>query len=733
MLQNVKISRQIMGGFALILLMLIAFAGFTWERLSSLNAAHGQAGLDGWRALTSADINHGVTEADRTLLRFLDTATQENADQIIAAMEHVRQLAMKAADQGNPDADRLIELKERHLEEARSFGAAYLEQAAQLQRVAEMETEQRVRLGRLQERMLARNDNARALIASEADKTTLLIMNSLGLRLGDQDDAASARLAQLHTALLAQLSKLAAGPLDFEDRQLVSDSQTASAEIWSIVEAAHANEPSLRSQLAALRQTSSEVLALTDGMRLAAVTAADEHAAEAEALSQTTVLSVLLGVALTVLAGTVIAVSLSQGLARRLGRTVEQTTRLAKGDLGVSITGHGGRNELAEMARALVVFKDNALERQHLAAESQRIQTEAAATREAELKDQSRVVQDIGDGLARLAQGDLTREIDSPADDPFPAGYEALRKAFNSVLATLSHTVLEIGNVADQVRGGSDEITSAAQDLSGRAETQAATLEESAAALTEMSESVRLTAERAQQAEHASRQNREIAEASATVVRDAISAMNGIKAYSDQITRIISVIEDIGFQTNLLALNAGVEAARAGEAGRGFAVVASEVRGLAQRASESAREIKTLISDSAAQVQAGSALVERTGASLEAILGKAQEVSQQVSQIALAASEQATGLSEINAGVNQLDQVTQQNAAVAEEANAAAVSLQERAEDLMHEIARFRVSKDAHQTLSPTEKTTPNSIKSTTVPLRVVGGRLDRLGQFLEF
>jgi methyl-accepting chemotaxis protein len=217
-------------------------------------------------------------------------------------------------------------------------------------------------------------------------------------------------------------------------------------------------------------------------------------------------------------------------------------------------------------------------------------------------------------------------------------------------------------------------------------------LEQSSAALNELTESVRSTSERAERAKEASRANRERAEQGASVMREAMDAMARIEESSGQITRIIAVIEDIAFQTNLLALNAGVEAARAGEAGRGFTVVASEVRLLAQRASESAREIRNLISESTAQVANGSDLVKRSGGTLDEILQTAQEASSLASEIASAAHEQAIGLEEVTTGVNTLDQVTQQNAAVAEEANAAAATLLARAEDLITALNGFHLT-----------------------------------------
>ncbi|MBM3606009.1 MAG: methyl-accepting chemotaxis protein [Alphaproteobacteria bacterium] len=381
--------------------------------------------------------------------------------------------------------------------------------------------------------------------------------------------------------------------------------------------------------------------------------------------------------------------------AQFVSRPIETMThamkRLAAGDLDTQIPHADRRDEIGAMAAAVQVFRDSAAEARRLEAEAaeNRAEREAAARQEA--ARQSRVVTEIGKGLEKLAAGDMTHQIANPAHDPFPQAYDALRLAFNGVVTQLSGTIGRINIVADQVRGGADEISTAARELSARAETQAATLEQSAAALNEMNESLRQTAERAREAEQVSSQNRDIAHGSATVVREAVTAMQGIERSSDQITRIIDVIDDIAFQTNLLALNAGVEAARAGEAGRGFAVVASEVRGLAQRAAESAREVRLLISESTVQVKAGSALVGRTGDSLGLILQKASAVCEQIAAISAAAHEQSIGLSEINSGVNQLDQVTQQNAAVAEEATAASISLRQQAEELTREISAFDI------------------------------------------
>jgi len=181
------------------------------------------------------------------------------------------------------------------------------------------------------------------------------------------------------------------------------------------------------------------------------------------------------------------------------------------------------------------------------------------------------------------------------------------------------------------------------------------------------------------------------AETSGIVVRDAVAAMSAIEQSAQQISQIIGVIDEIAFQTNLLALNAGVEAARAGDAGRGFAVVASEVRALAQRSAEAAKEIKTLISASTAQVASGVQLVGQTGEALQRIVGRVAEIDGLVSEISASAQEQATGLQQVNTAVNQMDQVTQQNAAMVEQSTAASHSLSQEAESLASSVSRFRI------------------------------------------
>ena len=309
------------------------------------------------------------------------------------------------------------------------------------------------------------------------------------------------------------------------------------------------------------------------------------------------------------------------------------------------------------------------------------------ADREASAKEQGEVVGALADGLKRLAEGDLTAQIHAE----FHGVYVRIRDDFNSTAASLRSALTRVLQTTGAIRGGADEISSASDDLSRRTEQQAATLEETAAALDQITATVRRSADGARQASDAATGARQEAERSGKVVSEAVAAIHDIQRSSAQISSIIGVIDEIAFQTNLLALNAGVEAARAGEAGKGFAVVAQEVRALAQRSAEAAKEIKALISSSGSQVERGVRLVTDTGGALTAIVDRVANIDGLISEIAASAQEQATALGQVNTAVNQMDQVTQQNAAMVEEATAAAAQLKREAAELAQLVARFEV------------------------------------------
>ncbi|NKW91489.1 methyl-accepting chemotaxis protein [Rhodobacteraceae bacterium R_SAG9] len=313
------------------------------------------------------------------------------------------------------------------------------------------------------------------------------------------------------------------------------------------------------------------------------------------------------------------------------------------------------------------------------------------ANEQARVKDRSAFVAQLENGLARLADGDLNCTL----EQPFSREYETLRISFNQSLTRLKMTITEVLDAANNMTIGAAEISQAADHLSKRTESQAATLEETAAALEELTNSVQSSANGARSVENTMTQARTEAEASGTIVQNAVDAMAEIEKSSEKIAQIISVIDDIAFQTNLLALNAGVEAARAGEHGRGFAVVAQEVRHLALNSAEAATEIKSLISDSSAHVQHGVNLVGDAGHALNRIVDRVNEISRLVSGIASGTVEQATGLKEINTNVHQLDDVTQKNAAMVEESTAAGHLLHTDATKLSNLMGQFNTGDQA--------------------------------------
>lgn len=257
--------------------------------------------------------------------------------------------------------------------------------------------------------------------------------------------------------------------------------------------------------------------------------------------------------------------------------------------------------------------------------------------------------------------------------------------------------ITNVDEISTAVAAASQQLAAAAEQLSSGAQQSASSLEETASSLEEMTATVKQNADNADQANQLANTSRGTAEQGGEVVASAVTAMAEINQASKKIADIITTIDEIAFQTNLLALNAAVEAARAGEQGRGFAVVAGEVRNLAQRSATAAREIKGLIQDSVQKVETGSALVNRSGDTLSAIVASVKKVTDIVAEIAAASREQSAGIEQINKAVAQMDQVTQSNASQTEEMSGTAVALSGQAENLQAVVAQFNINKSAEQ------------------------------------
>jgi methyl-accepting chemotaxis protein len=320
-----------------------------------------------------------------------------------------------------------------------------------------------------------------------------------------------------------------------------------------------------------------------------------------------------------------------------------------------------------------------------------KMEREAADIRESIAREQALVVDAIGGGLKALSQGDLTHRL----NQAFPSSYEALKADFNQALNAIHMVLKRVAEAAHNIDGGAADIREASDDLSQRTEQQAASLEETAAAMDEITSTVRLAASNAGRADKVVTTARADVEESGRIVREAVEAMEAIERSSREISEIVSVIDGIAFQTNLLALNAGVEAARAGDAGLGFAVVASEVRALAQRSADAARDVKQRVTGSSKQVDIGVALVLQTGQALGRFVERMEEISGLVSSLARSANQQASGLQQVNSAVGDMDNTTQRNAAMVEQATAAARGLASEASVLAGEVAQFKLGGQA--------------------------------------
>ncbi|MBM3529510.1 MAG: DUF3365 domain-containing protein [Alphaproteobacteria bacterium] len=459
---------------------------------------------------------------------------------------------------------------------------------------------------------------------------------------------------------------------------------------------------------------------------LEVTSAIDAQLAAGAALSNSIIIgAILIG---AILLGIVIWAARS--VTRPLTGMVQTMGELARGRNDVEVPGANRKDELGLMARAVLVFRDAAVEKERLEsvaeenrraadeergrnadaqAKAEREQAEAQAriaeeraaaqTKAAEeqarvakeqarlAEEQAQVVRALAEGLGAISSGNLTFRL----DDDFTDAYRQIKDDFNATISRLHETIQTISLATREVANTTGEISASTTDLSQRTEEQAASLEQTTSSMEQISQTVRKNAESAQQASDVASNTRGVADRGGEVVAQAVGAMARIEESSRKIADIIGVIDEIARQTNLLALNAAVEAARAGDAGRGFAVVASEVRSLAQRSSQAAKDIKELITNSSGQVQEGVDLVNRAGASLSEIVGSIKQVADIVSAIASASAEQSSGIEQVNTALSQMDRMTQQNSALVEQNAAAAKSLEQQSQDMAERVRFFQV------------------------------------------
>ena len=313
---------------------------------------------------------------------------------------------------------------------------------------------------------------------------------------------------------------------------------------------------------------------------------------------------------------------------------------------------------------------------------------------------------ELCEAVSRVADGDLTAQLKVRSGDT-----ASVMAAVNRMQESLIRVVTSVRTGSDSVAMASAEIATGNQDLSARTEQQASSLEETAASMEELGTTVRHNADNASQANQLAQRASEVATQGGSVVSEVVGTMKDINDSSRKIADIISVIDGIAFQTNILALNAAVEAARAGEQGRGFAVVASEVRSLAQRSAAAAKEIKELITDSVSRVEAGSALVDKAGVTMEEVVASIRRVTDIVGEISAASAQQSAGVGQVGEAVSSMDQATQQNAALVEEMAAAADSLSTQARSLVQAVSVFKLNASKSD-LRPVTEVAPRAPRS---------------------
>ncbi|WP_422048909.1 methyl-accepting chemotaxis protein [Shimia sp.] len=458
-----------------------------------------------------------------------------------------------------------------------------------------------------------------------------------------------------------------------------------------IIQLSQSNNDELAAELSATEFAAlyKDISTLSATMLATNIEGAAHYFGKTQSSYDSTMRIIVIATVVFTLFGVSVGAFLVRSISSPLGKLRGVLNQMVKGEGQLDAAMLNRRDEIGQLAHSVTDLK-HAIEATSHA---------EAAQRERAAQEVSHVVETLSKNIDQLSRGDLTVSI----DEAFAGQYETLRADFNQLVERLSDTITSMKDASSSIRTGALEISHSSGDLAHRTESQAATLEETSAAMDEMTASVSAAADATTNVAQTMDEARAQAASSSQIVENAVSAMTEIEHSSSQIALIVAVIDDIAFQTNLLALNAGVEAARAGDAGRGFAVVASEVRSLAQKSSDSAMEIKNLISASAQQVDKGVELVGNAGAAINGIADRVNHISKLVSELSDRAVEQASNLAEINSGTSQLEQVTQRNAAMVEEATATSQVLSNDAETLSEIVSFFQI--DSTESAVPPEET----------------------------